>query len=369
MLNNGIQPAIAFSLFYWLISFCFVVSPTEFQTAGITIQCLFNRWLGSESIDFTSYHIRRTTITAIFHGFIPLGYFIGMTFVGGSGLELFELSEWAIHFGWQLYFYFAVVVFIGCLTLVCYWRINDWENHPIVYSLMMHSEQQWKNTAALLNAEFRSIDKFTSGPTGASRVIVTDNWIIKTSAYNVHLANQDYVNLAIKNTREYQVSPETMTTVQYIHIHVHSTKPLKPFLIRILSTDFTEFKSKLKVEILTLPNLQIHLTSVELFLEVFRDQVMQNPLYITSASHEQGKCIGCDQRTVNVKLLKHCANAGEGDCESCRCNPLWCVDCMGRWYASRQDQTRPETWLGGHATCPMCRARFCVLDVSYLQHM
>ena len=367
MMLPSFQPVIAFSLFYWLIAFCFVVSPTEFQTAGITIQCLFNRWLGSESIDFVTYHIRRTAITTWFHGFIPLGYFIAMTFVMGSGLEFLELSEWAIHVGWQVYFYFAVSVWIGCVTLVCYWHMNKWSNHPIAKTLALYGDS-WTAVAAEVNREFRSIDKFTSGPSGVSRVIVTDNWVIQTNAYSVKLAHQDHVTLAIKSTKEYQVSPDTMTTVQYIQLHVHPSKAHSSFLIRILSTDYTDFKSKLKVAVLTLPNLNIHLTSVELFLEVFRDHVMQNPLYITSMSQELGKCIGCDQKTINVKLLKHCANDGDGECENCNCNPLWCVDCMGRWYASRQDQTRPETWLGGSATCPMCRARFCILDVSSLQH-
>ena len=365
-MNANFQPSIAFSFFYWLVAFCFVVAPTEFQTAGLTIQGLFNSKLGSESVDFVLYHIRRTAITTLFHGFLPLGYFIGMTFVGDSGLDFLELSEWAIHTGWQIYFYAAVALFIGCVTLVVYWRMNKWENHPIARTLALYNDS-WRRAAALVNSEFRNIDKFTSGPSGVSRVIVTDNWIIKTSAYSVRLVHQDHVTLTVKNTEEYQVSPETMTTVQYVKLNVHPFEAEKSFLIRILSTDYNEFKSKLKVQVITMPNMNIHLTSVELFLNVFRNQVMQNPLHFVGSFQELGRCIGCDQRSANVKLSKQCANPGDGECESCRCNPLWCIDCMGRWYASRQDQTKPETWLGGHATCPMCRARFCVLDVSYIQ--
>lgn len=361
------QPAVAFSFFYWLVAFCFVAAPTEFQSAGVTIQSLFNSKLGSESTDFILYHIRRTTITTLFHGFIPLGYFIGMTLVGDSGLEFFDLSEWAIHIGWQIYFYIASSLFIGCVTLAIYWHMNGWRNHPIVKTLSFYGNS-WKNVAALINSEFRSIDKFTTGSSGGSQVIVTDNWIIKTNAYSIKMANQDYVTLTIKNTEEYQVSPETMTTVQFVKLHVRPSKPHESFMIRILSTDYTDFKSKLKVEILSMPNLNIHLSSVELFLEVFRDQVGQNSLYVVSPMFELGKCIGCDQKNVNVKLMKQCADPNDGECSNCNCNPLWCVDCIGRWYASRQDQTHPETWLGGHATCPMCRALFCVLDVSYIQH-
>lgn len=69
----SISPAIAFSFFYWLVAFCFVVSPTEFQSAGFTIQSLFSSWLGSEMMNFVQYHIRRTATTVIFHASLPLG--------------------------------------------------------------------------------------------------------------------------------------------------------------------------------------------------------------------------------------------------------------------------------------------------------
>lgn len=35
-----------------------------------------------------------------------------------------------------------------------------------------------------------------------------------------------------------------------------------------------------------------------------------------------------------------------------------------RRFASRQDPSTPETWLSSKCTCPVCRAKFCILDVS-----
>ena len=82
------------------------------------------------------------------------------------------------------------------------------------------------------------------------------------------------------------------------------------------------------------------------------------------------------QKESDVKLQKHCSGAGEGEqggggepaggpsCVQCFCRPMWCLECMGKWFASRQDQQHPETWLGGKAPCPTCRAVFCMLDVS-----
>ena len=42
-----------------------------------------------------------------------------------------------------------------------------------------------------------------------------------------------------------------------------------------------------------------------------------------------------------------------------------CVSCMGRIFASKQNQNRPEQWMTGKSPCPTCRATFCVLDVCY----
>lgn len=53
----------------------------------------------------------------------------------------------------------------------------------------------------------------------------------------------------------------------------------------------------------------------------------------------------------------------ESECQLCSCRPMWCLMCLGRWFASRQDQQRPETWLSARVPCPTCRAKFCILDI------
>ena len=74
-------------------------------------------------------------------------------------------------------------------------------------------------------------------------------------------------------------------------------------------------------------------------------------------------CIGCMQTRASVKLVKTCQAAAEGECQQCYCRPMWCLTCMGKWFASRQDPQRPDTWLASRVPCPTCRARFCILDV------
>lgn len=94
---------------------------------------------------------------------------------------------------------------------------------------------------------------------------------------------------------------------------------------------------------------------------------------ILYASYQElENCIGCMQKESDVKLQKHCREENqeggreppEGPpCVQCFCRPMWCLECMGKWFASRQDQQHPETWLSSKAPCPTCRAVFCMLDV------
>ena len=67
------ESELIFSLVYIVFAICFVLTPKEFTTAGLTVQGLFESYLGSEDFDFIRYHIKRTTITVLVHSFIPIG--------------------------------------------------------------------------------------------------------------------------------------------------------------------------------------------------------------------------------------------------------------------------------------------------------
>lgn len=67
------SPELSFTLAYIVFSFCFVFTPNEFRSAGLTIQNLFSSWLGSEDVGFSQYHVRRTSITVLVHSALPLG--------------------------------------------------------------------------------------------------------------------------------------------------------------------------------------------------------------------------------------------------------------------------------------------------------
>lgn len=124
-------------------------------------------------------------------------------------------------------------------------------------------------------------------------------------------------------------------------------------------------QDKVQHPIIILQNVTFHKTLLDRFIDIFKEQAFKNQVYVTSEELEY--CIGCMQVRSNIKLDKRCGNTTErpilDDCTMCHCRPMWCVECMAKWFASRQDENTPEIWLSSKCTCPVCRAKFCLLDV------
>jgi hypothetical protein len=70
------SPEVFFSVFYALFAACLIAPPTEFISAGLTVQNLLSNFLGSEEMNFINYHIKRTAATVVFHACLPLGKFL-----------------------------------------------------------------------------------------------------------------------------------------------------------------------------------------------------------------------------------------------------------------------------------------------------
>lgn len=62
-----------FTIGYLFFVFCFVAPPTEFVSAGLTIQNVLSNYLGSEQLHFIEYHMKRTAVTLLVHSILPLG--------------------------------------------------------------------------------------------------------------------------------------------------------------------------------------------------------------------------------------------------------------------------------------------------------
>lgn len=188
-------------------------------------------------------------------------------------------------------------------------------------------------------------------------MIVTDTWVMKVTTYRVHVAQQQDVRLTVTEAQQHELSPDSHLPVQLLTIRVASANPAVPaFHIRLNSTEYGELCEKLRAPIRSAANVVIHQSLGDLFLETFASLVEVNPAYSVPSSQDLEACIGCMQTRASVKLVKTCQEVAVGECQQCYCRPMWCLTCMGKWFASRQDPQRPDTWLASRVPCPTCRA-------------
>lgn len=270
---------------------------------------------------------------------------------------------------WEMMMLVAIGVPLGALALAIYWRgKGNWDNHPIANTLALYSEgRYWTTTASDVNVQFRRVDKFATAANSYTRIVATDSWFIKVQPYTVKIAHQNDVQLMMVGSEEHALTHLNSTDVQFLNLLVTCFRPeIGTFSIRLNSLEYGELRDKLLRPVLNAANVTVHQTLSESFLEVFKTQVMLNPRYsMPAGSEELEACIGCTQATANVKLQKLCSE----DCVQCNCRPMWCLSCMGKWWASRQDQEQPGTWMGGRTPCPLCRAVFCMLDVCLIENV
>ncbi|XP_037577326.1 E3 ubiquitin-protein ligase TM129 [Dermacentor silvarum] len=356
--------AVWFSVVYAMICVYILTPPTEFVTAGLTLTHLFGRFIDKEDVKFVEHHIQRTLLTVIVHTFLPLGYFFGFT----NLIEDDSLVElWQSKLLWQVGLAVSCLVFTAGIVVAFTWSMADWARHPVTQRLL-HYGSPWRIIAMRINTEFSQVDKFISGAGSLTRTVVTNSWIIKATPYNLHLIQQTDAVLELVSSAEHSVSHVSGMGIQYLDILVKSRRPGIPsFTIRVNSMEYNDLKEKLQAPLDNVRNIVIHRSLSDRFTDAFRSHVEQNARYRLPAGMELEPCIGCMQTTANVKLQKLCDEALVGQCQGCLCRPMWCLDCMGRWFASRQDQARPETWLGSRCFCPTCRSVFCMLDVCIVE--
>ena len=72
MTRNETNIILLYTFLYIFFSALLIAPPTEFISAGLTIQNVFSNALGSEDINFVFYHIKRTSLTVFIHSIFPL---------------------------------------------------------------------------------------------------------------------------------------------------------------------------------------------------------------------------------------------------------------------------------------------------------
>lgn len=356
---------LLFTIFFVFYSILEITGaqPQEIRSAGLTLPALFSKYYGHEEVDFVRYHMKRTTASIIIHCAFPLLYTLGLQLV---------YPQSNVFVPWEapptikrLLVLSLVIMLLGVTVGVVFSR-NDWKRHPLAKILTKYGHD-WRAMASLINAEFRDIDKFIS-VTGTKKVVITDTWIIYCGVHTIKIARQSDASLNIDSSDEHRLEAEG-TQTQFLTVKISSSGPhITTFKVRLKAHDYSSLREKLTSPIRVARQVVIHQSLSDRFLQAFDEQVTANGLYrLPVGSPPLEPCLGCSQKMPEVKLQKTCGSEQEGECRTCECRPMWCLSCMGKWFASRQDQTRPNTWMASTATCPLCRQRFCMLDILRIE--
>jgi len=367
-----------FSIFYFIFCLGFVYQSREFRSAGISPEAIlsYNDWIGSEEVRFFSFNMKRTAGTLVLQSLLPFGYLITysyMTVVMDKVYPSFSQFWDTMPLFYNLTVA-SVLLPVLTLSLAWFWSLNNWSNHPMISKLKLYARDgNWRQVGADFEAEFRRIDKICLRTSPLSKLIVTDNWVVVIGSYpwSFQMSHQSDVTLQIIDSEQHRISTEGhIGGAQYLHISIKNRRPeFSSYNIRLNSLEYQNFKDKINTSIDNVKNVEIFKTVSERFVEVFRETIKENP--VEEVTDDLEPCIGCMINTSNVKLVRSCQSFVEGEggdnaCVTCYCRPMWCVDCMAKWFASRQDQSDPESWLGSKCPCPTCRSKFCVRDVRII---
>ncbi|EFN85991.1 Transmembrane protein 129 [Harpegnathos saltator] len=272
-----------YSLFYILISGCIVYPPIEFVAAGLTIKDVFRDVLGCENEFFIQYHIRRSVLTLFIHSMLPLDYIMGLMFYGHL-----DVGKWVYSGENPIGLIIVVFVTVGTLyTLnkICEWYIHNWESHPIAQNLSVYSNNNisWLDVAADINKEYRRVDKTDIITNGVTRIVATDNWIIKITPYKLQVIHQSDATLIVNQCDTHLMSAITGDQVQFINIQVKSMRATaEPFDIRLNALDFKELQDKVIRPIIIPQNITFHKTLLDRFISTFKEEANKNPVYNTA---------------------------------------------------------------------------------------
>ncbi|KAH8294732.1 hypothetical protein KR018_002292, partial [Drosophila ironensis] len=384
------ESELLFNLVYFLLCMVIITPPEEFQRLGFTIEQLFARFLGDEYLDFVGYHLRRTSLNLFVHSCLPFCYFLihrlkFSVFAKQEPLENsdldpdFPMPQEAVAFKtltWKTAQRFSVLAVLVVPALIFNWHQQNWKRHPISKTLAKYSNLQGSYTAVArdIGTELRRPEIYKKKLNSIATVIATENWIIKTTLYNVHFAHQSNTALSVAKAETYNISHHDQNdTLQMISIVVRPMRQgVTDFHIRINALEFRSLEDRVRRPISIPSNIQFHRNVIDRFVDVFKAQVALNPLFQAEATTD--KCFACMLNEPNTKIHKQCADvdrngaplAEESCCSNCYCRPMWCVECLARWFSARQTDIDREVWLEQKCTCPMCRAKFCVRDVSYI---
>uniref|UniRef100_A0A7E4W6M8 Transmembrane protein n=1 Tax=Panagrellus redivivus TaxID=6233 RepID=A0A7E4W6M8_PANRE len=342
-----------------------VYPPAEARKAGFVIPTLFYSFVGDEKFNFIQHHLKRSCLTMFVHAALPMVYTLAIYFY------FFEQFHHAQSFDLvHVMFRTSLLVLLGAVAYIFKIARANFQDHSILANLSkyMDVEVTLQNLITEVNEECRNFHNFKVEYVGYSKVVITENWIIKASMYTIQFLKISDARLTLIRAIDPPVLASDVSGLQLIDVLAESVESrIKPITIRVYSRAmFAELKNHLGRNIEIKADIQLKASLNERFVDVFNTQIQQNPRYAYDYRYDIEPCMGCQFVDANVKIDKNCLDTNLPYCKPCQCKPMWCTTCIARIFASKQIEDEPERWMTGTAECPTCRATFCAFDVCLL---
>ncbi|CAJ0945276.1 unnamed protein product, partial [Mesorhabditis belari] len=328
----------------------------------LTIEELFHSYLGDQSKDPLEYNCRKIVLNQTILGCLPFVYSLITFFYSDLPTVSSRIPSTKLHYFTNI----SILILIGSLTYFFFHHNTKFTHLKPMKYLKLYSEDLTR-IRAQLSTEFRNFFNFSVSLAYSSRIIISDSWVMNFNRYNFIIVNISDIQFEAVNAQQFALN-ETGEEVQYVSIRANIlNRSIPHFFFRIKGTDFRDLQDKLTSRIEIAREIIFHVSPNERFVEVFQENVNENGTYPYPDTNSLESCIGCYATQANVKINQGCQQQGRQQCRQCFCRPMWCVSCLGRVFAGKQDQSHPEFWLNGQADCPTCRAIFCVRDVQMLR--
>lgn len=200
------ESEIFFNLLFVLITFVFVYPPRELVSIGLSAEQLYMKMhlIPHQSEDFVDHHIRRTTLNVVLHTALPGIYVALYNWHFGGDLHFVHGKSPLVAQLWDIAVFVALMIFLSAIGVTMYWLHFD--RHPFMRDLLKYSSEsgssnnvnaRWQSVATSVNDEYRRPEKTVSRCSPIATVVATENWVIKTTPYRVHIAHQSDTALIV----------------------------------------------------------------------------------------------------------------------------------------------------------------------------
>ncbi|GMT35445.1 hypothetical protein PFISCL1PPCAC_26742 [Pristionchus fissidentatus] len=348
-----VLPGAIFALF----SIAMIWPPDEFVSAGATFEHLFYRWIGDFSLNIVEYQLRKILVNRVCVACLPALFSLYIILnVPPTALSTFVATA-------------GLASMIMGLAYAFYTISTNFSQTRQVKELALYGGDVHRLMTEITQ-EYLEFANFAVSFAHSSREVVGSHWLIHITRFDFTIVNLTDVVFEVVRSATVDLNIERPNDqLQFLIIEAKIPhKNIKSFRFRVRTDQFRDLQDRVAAPIGMARNVILHQSLNERFVKAFVSCIDKNPRAVYSRLGELEPCFGCSSEIPNVKIEKRCTSIIEGarECRQCFCRPMWCVGCLGRIFAAKQEQERPDIWLDGQATCPTCRAEFCMLDVAFV---